>query len=156
MIEPILALFEVQVEGAMRDPIELLEPALGKAPEALNTINMMVATRELVFTVIDSEVLRVSNINQAVITAPPVRVDDCSERDATANNGLQSDFLAVRHDFCVNAPIALEDAEDNGLARSATASLTSYTASAEVGLVNARLRKRRRARRAHILRQYAL
>src|SRR4051812_12718258 len=85
---------------------------------------------------IDSEVLRVSNINQAVITAPPVPVDDRSKRDATTNNGLQGDFLAVRHDFCVNAPITFENAEDNGLAGSATASLASDTASAEIGLVN--------------------
>lgn len=136
MIEPILALFEVQVEGAMRDPIELLESALSKAPETLNTINMMLATRELVFTMIDSEVLAVADIYQAVVAAPPVRVDDRPQRDATANNGLQSSLLAVRHNFSVNAPIAHEDAEDDSFSRSATASLAADSTRAEVRFIH--------------------
>src|SRR5947209_12913400 len=126
----------MQIESATRDPVELLKSALGITPEALNAIDVLCATRELVFTVIDSEVLTVANIYESVIAAPPVRVDDCSKRDATANNGLQSGFLAVRDNLCVKASIALEDAEDDGLTGSSATTLASDTASAEIAFVH--------------------
>jgi hypothetical protein len=85
---------------------------------------------------IDSIMLRVSDINQAIVAAPPVRVDDGSERDATANNGLQSRLFAVWYDLRVNAAVSFEDAEDNGLAGGSAASLATHSASAEVRLVN--------------------
>src|SRR5437764_6636295 len=126
----------MQVESASRDAIELLQAPLGIAPEALNAINMMFATRELVFTMIDSEMLCITDINQTVIAAPAVRVDNRSQRDATANNGLQCGLLAVGHDFGINAAVAFEDAEDDGLARGSAASLATDSTSAEVAFVN--------------------
>ncbi len=48
MIKPILALFQVQIEGASRDSVELLEPALSKTPETLDAVDVMLATREFV------------------------------------------------------------------------------------------------------------
>lgn len=136
MIEPIPALLQVQVESLIGNSIELLKPALGKAPEALDAVDMMLATHKLVLPVIDSEVLRVPDINQTVIATPPVRVDDGFESHATANNGLKSGFLAVGHDLSIDAPVALEDAEDDCFARSTAASLATDPASAEVALVN--------------------
>src|SRR5205085_11855470 len=97
---------------------------------------MMCATHELVLTMIDSEVLRVADIHQAVIAAPAVRVDDGLSSHATANNGLQCGFLAVGHDFCVNTTVTLEDAEDNGLATGPAASLATDSTSAEVAFIN--------------------
>jgi hypothetical protein len=52
--------------------------------------------------VIDSVVLRKTGINQAVVAAPAIRMDDHIRLDATANNGLQSfislgDFLRMSH-----------------------------------------------------------
>ena len=135
MVEPVLALLQVQVEGARRDPVELLEPALSITPETLNAIDVSCAAHELVVAMIDSIMLTVANIYQAIITAPPVRVDDCSERDATANNGLQRGFLAVRHNLRVNASVTLEDAEDDGFTKGSSASFASDSASAEVALI---------------------
>jgi hypothetical protein len=48
---------------------------------------------ELIIAVIDSEMFRIADINQPVIAAPTVRVNDRVCRDTTANNGLQSGFL---------------------------------------------------------------
>jgi hypothetical protein len=73
MIEPKFAFLQMQIEGASRDSIELLEPPFSIAPEALNAVDVMFSTHELVLAMIDSEVLRISNINQAVITTPTVR-----------------------------------------------------------------------------------
>ena len=136
VIEPILALFQVQVEGGGCDPVELLEAPLGEAPEALNAVDVMRAGDELVLTVMDSKMLRIPNVNQAVIAAPAVRVDDGVERDATAHNGLQSTLFTVRHDLRVDAAVSFEDAEDDGLTRSAAPALASHAPRAEVRLIH--------------------
>jgi hypothetical protein len=70
---------------------------------------------------------------------------------ATANNGLQRGFLAVRHNPGVDAAVTLEDAEDNGLATGSTTALASHSTSAEAGLVNLDFARRRRARLVHTL-----
>ena len=88
MIESPLALLQMQIESACGDTIELLQATLSKAPEAFNAINMCRASDELIRAMIDSEVFRVSDINQAIVAAPAVRVDDSLSSHATANNGL--------------------------------------------------------------------
>src|SRR5437763_619976 len=85
---------------------------------------------------IGSEVFGVADIHQAVIAAPPVRVDDGFSNHATANNGLQCGFLAVGHDFCVNTTVTLEESEDNGLAPGPAGSLATDSTSAEVSFIN--------------------
>ena len=66
--------------------------------------------------------------------------------DLAANNGLQTGFLAVRHDLGVNAPVALVDAEDDGLAARPAPALAAYTARAEVDFRRVRPRPRRAIR----------
>ena len=136
MIEPILAFLQMQIEGAIGDAIELLKPALGKAPEALYSIDVMLATSELILTMIDPEVLCIADINQAVITAPAVRVDDRFSGHATADNGLQSGLLAVGHNLRVDTAVTFEDAEDNCFATSSTTALASDAPSAKVRFIN--------------------
>jgi hypothetical protein len=136
IVEPILALLQVRVERASRDFVELLEPTLGIAPEALNAVDVMLAPDKLVLPVIDSEVLRVSDIDKAIIASPAVRVDDRFRSHSTANNGLKRGFLAIRHDLGVDASVTLEDAEDNRLATGSTASLAKDATRAEVGFIN--------------------
>ncbi len=126
----------MQVEGTSRNSIELLQATLSIAPEALNAIDVMCALHKLIVAMIDSIMLTVADINQAVVAAPPIRVDDGSERDATANNGLQSRLFTVRHDLGINASIALEDAEDDGLATGSSTSLATNPSSPEVRFVH--------------------
>src|SRR5437868_4938336 len=96
----------------------------------------MRARDELVFTMVDSEVLRVPDIHQSVIAAPAVGLNDGVNRDSTANNGLKCALFTVRDNLGINAAVTFEDAEDNGLATSSSASLSTHSASAEVTLVN--------------------
>src|SRR5437762_2086606 len=98
-----------------RDTMKLLQAMLGETPETLDAVNMVCATRELVLPMIDSIVLRVADINQAIVAAPPVRVDDRLRGNATANNGLQSSLLAVGHDLRIDTAFALQEAEDRCL-----------------------------------------
>ena len=62
-----------------------------------------------------SLVLRITNVNQPVVTTPAVRVDSRLEGDPTANDGLQRGFRAVRDDLRIDLAIALEESEDRSL-----------------------------------------
>jgi len=96
----------------------------------------MRALHKLIVAMIDSIMLRVPDINQAVIAAPAVRVDGGINRDSTANNGLKCGLFTVRHDLGIDTAVTFEDAEDDGLAAGSSASLATDTARAEVRLVN--------------------
>ncbi len=105
-------------------------------PEALDAVDMMRPAHELALSMVDSEVLRVAYVNQSIIAAPAVGVNDHFRGNTTANNGLKSGFLAVRHDLRIDLAITLEESEDDGLStRSATAFATHAT-SAEIRLIN--------------------
>jgi hypothetical protein len=49
---------------------------------------MAAVISELVVAVVDSIMLRVADINQAVVAAPAVTVDDGINGDSATNNGL--------------------------------------------------------------------
>ena len=77
VVEPVFALFQVQVECVRRDTVEFLEPAFSKAPEAFNAVDMGRAAHKLISSMIDSQMLTIAHINQAIIAALPVTVDRC-------------------------------------------------------------------------------
>lgn len=135
VVEPPLALLQVQVEGLGRHPVELLEAALGEAPEALDAVDVARPLGELARGVVNPQVLRVPDIDQPAVAAPRVGVDDRVERDAPTNGGLQRLFAAVGYDLGVDAAVTLEDAEDDGLCRPAPTP-APRAAGAEVGLVD--------------------
>src|SRR4051812_38573235 len=118
LIEPILALFQVQVELLRFDALKLMQPTPGIAPEALDPVDVMCAAHELVSAMVDPEVLRVSDIDQAVVASPPVRVDGSFKGDAATNNRLQSSLFVVRHDLRIDLALTLQEAEDDRLATS--------------------------------------
>ena len=91
---------------------------------------------ELVLTMIDAKMFGVTDINQAVITAPTIGMDDRVQGHATANYGLKCAFPAIRHDFGIDTAVALEDTENDGLARGAAATFASDSTSAEVTFIN--------------------
>ena len=78
----------MQVELLRGDAVELMQPGFSITPEALNAINVTVAAHELILPVVNSVVFTVADINESVVAAPAVRVNDGLDRDATANNGL--------------------------------------------------------------------
>lgn len=135
-IEAPLALFQVQMEGHDGHAVELLEPPLGIAPEALDAVDVTLVVSELVVAVADSEVLRVADIDEAVVTSPAVAMDDGVSRHPAAGNSLQSGLLAVRHDLGVDASLALEESEDDSLTPRASAAPAAHAARSEVGLIH--------------------
>jgi len=122
-VEPELAFFQVKIEGGFAHPTEPGEASFGKTPEAFNAVDVGLPLGELVPAVVDSQVLAITDIDQAVVTAPVVGVDHALGFHFASYDRLQRGFGAVRHDLSVDLAIALEDAEDDRLARSATSAL---------------------------------
>jgi len=122
-VEPELALFQVQVEGGFSHATEPGEASFGETPEALNAVDVGLPFGELVPAVIDSQVLAITDIDQAVVAAPFVGVDHALGFHFAAYDRLQRGFGAVGHDLSVDLAIALEDAEDDRLPRSTASAL---------------------------------
>jgi len=122
-VEPELALFQVQIEGGFSHPTEPGKPSFGETPEAFDAVDVGLPLGELIPAVIDSQVLAITDIDQAVVTAPVVGVDHALGFHFASYNRLQRGFGAVRHDLGVDLAVALEDAEDDRLARSTASSL---------------------------------
>ena len=119
-----------------RNPMKLLQAMLGKTPEALNAVDVVRAARELILSVIDSVMLRVTDIDQTIVTTPAITMDDCLKSNAPANNGLQRGFRAVRRNLRVDFAVTLQETEDGRLARGSATAFTSNTARAEVTFIN--------------------
>src|SRR6202163_696449 len=97
---------------------------------------MMRPAHELVLTMINSEMFRVTDIDQAVITAPAVRMNDGVQGHAPANYRLQRAFSAIRYNFRVNTAVALKDTKDDRLARGAASPFASDSPRSEVAFIN--------------------
>ncbi len=100
---------------------------------------MLGASDKLIVAVVHPEVPINANINQTVITTPPIGMDDAVGVDFASNNGLQRGFGSIGHDFCVNAVTSLEQTEHNGFAACAAPSFASNSLGAKVGLIGLKL-----------------
>ena len=103
------------MEGVPGEALELCQPDLCQAPEALDAVDVDGAVGELVPGVFDAEVT-VAEIDQPVVAAPAIGVDDGAGVHPAADDALQGRPRAVRDDLGVDLALALEDAEDDGLA----------------------------------------
>jgi len=88
VIESPLALLQMKIERLRRNAIELGQPPLGKAPERLDTIDVVVASSKLVAAVTDAVVLLVPHIHQAVVSAPTITENDGLSIHMPSNNAL--------------------------------------------------------------------
>ena len=109
----------MQIEGGLSYTTEPSEPGFGETPEAFDVVDVGLPLGELVPAVVDSQVLAIADIDQAVVAAPVVGVDHALGFHFASYDRLQRGFGAVAHDLGLDLAVALEDAEDDRLARSA-------------------------------------
>ena len=95
--------------------LALGQPDLGQAPEAFDAVAMDGSLRELVAGMIDADVA-IAEVDQAMVAAPAIGVDDGAWVDPAADNPLQGGLRAVRDDLGIDAALPREDAEDDRLA----------------------------------------
>ena len=116
----------MQGRNLFRYAVELLQSPFGERPKSLDSGNVRRAVDEFICRMIDPEMFLKADINQPVIAAPLVRV----------NNGLQRFLGAVRDNLGINLAVYLEDAEDFGLVAGSATALAFHSTRIEVGSVN--------------------
>jgi hypothetical protein len=124
MIGPKLAFFKMQGKGKGMHASVFEQADFGKAPESFDSVDVGFVIGKLILSVIDSEMLSVDNVNQAVVAASAIGVDNAVKADLAPNTLLQRGLRAIGNDFGVHAAIAFEDAEDDGFSVSASSSFS--------------------------------
>ncbi len=85
---------------------------------------------------IDPKMLRITQVNQAVVAAPRIGMNHGFNADSPANNGLQRFLLNIRNDFSKDFSVAFVNSKDNGFTRCAPSAFAFDTTCAKVRLVN--------------------
>lgn len=69
---------------------------------------------KFIVAVFHSEMFLVSQVCQAIVPTPVIRMNNALKLCTAPNNCLKCGLRAVRHDLGVYAPIALEQTKNNG------------------------------------------
>ena len=95
MVEPKLALFEMQGKG-MRMGSPIFDKAgFGTSPELFDPIDMGLVFNELILSMVHSQVFSVTNIHQAIVASPAVGIDDAVQADLSSDSLLQRGLRAI-------------------------------------------------------------
>ncbi len=136
MIKTIFTFSQVQIESLRRHAVEPLQAAFGIRPETFYFVDVNIADSKNIVRVIDSQMFGITDIEQSVITAPAVRMNDRIQSNAPANNVLQRFLSRVRNNLSINFTVSLIDAEDDLLAAGSTPALASNAACSEIKLID--------------------
>ena len=79
MVKPKLTLFKMQIKSGFRHSSELGESHFGNAPEVFNAVDMGHFICEFIIAMLHPVVFFVTQIHQAVIAWPSIRMDDAFE-----------------------------------------------------------------------------
>ena len=111
------------------------QPSFSVRPKRLNTINMVSSSGKLIVLMMNSIMLPVADINQAIIPSPPIRINNTFRRDFPPNNLLQRSFSAIRNYFRINFSFSLKNAENDGFVTGSSTSFSFNSPGAEVRFV---------------------
>jgi len=79
----------MEMEGAFLHPVELRQAVFCVAPKALDSVDVVGAECKLVVTVVDSQMLVETQIDEPVIPSPSIGVKHGFKTRLAANDGLQ-------------------------------------------------------------------
>ncbi len=106
----------MQVKGLRIHSPKLNKPIFRVSPEAFNPVDMGLVSGKFVLPVAHLQVLSITDIDQAVIPSPVVRIDDTFETDLSTNILLQRGLRAIWRDLGIDAAVPFEDTEEKSLA----------------------------------------
>ncbi len=75
---------------------------LGITPKRFDAVNVLHTPGKLVCTMMYPEVFLIAHIDQTVIAAPAVGINDTFNSNPPSNNLLQCSFRGIRHDFGID------------------------------------------------------
>ena len=123
---------EVEEKVFGTDAAQLGETQFGKAPEALNAIDVIFSAGELVLVMVDA-VLLVATQDEAVIGLPAVGINGGLGKHLALDDRHQGLLGAVFDDFGEDLAAALEQADDGRLAARSTPAFSSDSSWSEIG-----------------------
>jgi hypothetical protein len=136
MIEPKLALLKVQVECVRVHAPAFSEARLGITPEPFDPVDMAAGSYKFTGTVIDSQMLRVAQVDKAIVRTPPIAVDDTIQADFASYDALERVSRHIWHNLGVDFSIALVDAEHDRFSTRTSSANAFGPPSSEVRLVD--------------------
>ena len=136
MVEPKLALLEMQMKALFFQAPKTSQAGFGVPPKAFYPIDMTRAASKFIVAMIDPEVLLVSQVHQTVVPSPSIGMDDTLNVDSAPDHGLQGGTAAIRHDLSIDPAFPLENPEDNGLCTRTSAAKTFDSPWPEIAFIN--------------------
>ena len=85
---------------------------------------------------VDTKVFRVADVNESVVAAPAIGMNDRFDADTPANNGLERLSLDIWNDLSKHFSVPFIDAEDNRFATGSAASFALNSFGPEVAFVD--------------------
>ena len=95
-------------------PLNFASRTYCQTPEAFDAVDLDSSFAELIVGMIDAEVA-IAEIDQTVVAAPAIGVDDGAEIHPAADDALEGWPRAARDDLGVDLALTLEDAEDDAV-----------------------------------------
>ena len=92
VIEAKFSFFQMQIKRMFCYAMKLYQTVFRITLKRLDTVNVLRSTSKLILPVMHPEMLCKTHINQTMITAPSVSIDDALNGDMSAYNLLQRGF----------------------------------------------------------------
>ena len=135
MVKAPLTFFEVDEEAVPAHAVELGKPSFGKAPEALDAVNVVFASGELVDLMVEAVVAKARG-DQAIVGQPAVGVHVALAQHVAIDNGLQLLARAILDDRDEHLRAAFVQTEHGRLATDSPSSLAAHAPGTEVAFVD--------------------
>ena len=116
--------FKMQIKSGFIHATKFRQACFGKSPKPFDAIDVSGTISKFILSMIDAKMLSIPNIHESIVATPTIGVDHAFQRDTAPDDGLQRGFGAIRHNFCVDFSVALENTKDDCFARSAPASFS--------------------------------
>ena len=126
----------MQIECCWAHAPEFKKPGLGKSPETLNPVDVGLAVYKFVLTMIHAEMLFIPQVDQPIVTAPAIGVDDRLQVDSSSNDRLECFTTTVGNDFGVDFTVSSEYTKDNGLPESTTSTFALDATGTEIAFID--------------------
>lgn len=92
MIKAKFAFFQMEREGMLVKAPEANESSFGKGPKAFYSIDMGMLASKLVVAMLNTKVLLIAQIYQAIVATPAIRVNNAFKFHTATNYSLESGF----------------------------------------------------------------
>lgn len=135
VVETEFSFLQVQRKTLSAQAVELGQASFGIAPETLDPIDVGGAEGEFVVAMVDPAMFLETQIDEPVVAAPFVGMNNRLQTGLVADDRLQSGFGGIGHDLCIDLIAAFQQSEDDGFARRSTASSATHTPWTEVRFV---------------------